>query len=132
MLTITYQDALAALRAAVHERGANYVYRPVDGLDQCVYRTEDNQPSCIVGNALVRLGVPVEDLPSPHGIQKNAKALLGHGPGKLDVPLRGVNATVSAANLFDLVQIEQDGGTTWGKAVELAVLELSRCVNDRD
>lgn len=125
MLTITYQDALAALRAAVEEKGADYVYEKVGtGAVQCVYRTEDNQPSCIVGNVLVRLGVPVEDLPPPTGIQRNAKALLGRSPGQRNAMLRGVAATVSAAALLAVVQWRQDEGESWGEAVELAVLHV--------
>ncbi len=127
MLTITYQDALAALRAAVAEKGEDYVYEKVgadDGINSCVYKTENNEPSCIVGNALVRLGVPIRSLPSPRGLQTNAKALLGYTAYYSRPALRGVRATVFAANLFDSVQVLQDEGMPWGEAVEQGALEI--------
>lgn len=64
---ITYDAVLGAMRAAVTEKGEDYLYRgPLsDKPTVCVYATEvdgELKPSCIVGHVLYRLGVPLESL----------------------------------------------------------------------
>lgn len=116
MLKITYDMAVAALEAAVEEKGADYVYPESEKVDgACQYLNEDGSPSCIVGNALMRLGVtrlPRHGTGSPSAYS----LLVGTGYGPEPVAL----ADERTARLFGRAQNEQDVGTPWGEAVRLA------------
>jgi hypothetical protein len=52
MRTITYEEMDAALAKAVAERGEDYVYEGT-----CIYVSEQDEPQCGVGCALVGLGL---------------------------------------------------------------------------
>lgn len=113
MIEISYDVALKALKDAVAEKGADYVYPVRDDGDRCVY-TVDGKPSCIVGNALVRIGVPVEKLPREEDFQYRAAQ-------QVKELGEGVRVADDAASLFDRAQQWQDGGITWGESVARAV-----------
>lgn len=118
--TITEADFTAAIEKAVADKGADYVYNPDDSRS-CVY-TEDGEPSCIIGTALVNLGFePNPDWDNPMQTDKlledtTADTIL---PYFFDIP---ENVVVAARR----AQVDQDNGSTWGTALEdytLAVAE---------
>lgn len=109
--TITEADFTAAIEKAVADKGADYVYNPRHDRT-CVY-TEDGEPSCIVGTALVNLGFepnPKWDTAPRSGVFEDTAAdtILPHF---FDIPGDVVLAARKA-------QIEQDNGGTWGQALE--------------
>jgi hypothetical protein len=115
MKHITTEDALRALEEAVAEKGEDYVY-PLSNTaaDLCAY-TEFNDrdelvPSCLVGNALHRLGVPLEAM---------AQFNTGHGPKSLAEEL-GLDGDRAAWLAFRDAQAIQDDGGTWGAALAKA------------
>lgn len=109
MKRITYADALRGLNEAVRAKGYDYVYERRSGICWNVF---DGNPDCIVGHALVWLGVPVEWF--AHGCRENDSAcdiragLFADGMFDIDA---------DALDLFSYVQAEQDNGSTWGAAV---------------
>jgi hypothetical protein len=121
MLEITYDMAVAALEAAVEEKGADYVYPESEKVeDTCQYLNEDGSPSCIVGNALMRLGVT--RLPRHGTGSPSAYTLLvatDYGPEPVAL------ADERTARLFEWAQHVQDDGTPWGEAVRLAKEAIS-------
>ena len=100
MKHITTADALRALEEAVAEKGEDYRYDVTDG---CVY-VEGDQPSCIAGNALARLGVPIEDM-----LRFNA----GWGVTSLAREL-DLSIDDRARAALDIAQELQDEGAPWG------------------
>lgn len=120
MIQITYDTALAALKAAVEEKGADYKYEPPladdDGDDVCVY-VHNGAPSCLVGHALHSLGVSLSDL-STHGDRRlnNVHRLL------IELADRGIAVSSAVTeHLFSTVQGAQDSGIPWGEALSTAV-----------
>lgn len=109
--TITEADFTAAIEKAVDDKGADYIYNP-DLTRECTY-TEDGEPSCIVGTALINLGFeanPDWDYP----IQRDgflgdtaADTIL---PYFFDTPQNVVTAARKAQRV-------QDEGGTWGAAL---------------
>lgn len=115
MIPITYEQAVRALRAAVAGKPAGYVYSGrING--HCVYRTESGEPSCIVADALVRLGVGVQNFPDPTAlVQLSASFLLQSlEEGKV------LSVDPRTVGLFAHAQVTQDSGRTWAAAVEYA------------
>jgi hypothetical protein len=107
---ITLSEMRAAIRRAVEERGADFVYpdewkmseRPSTHA-QCQYRRGDGTPACIVGLAMsyLRPDVVLTEFVSAHDV------LGGHATR---------NAIEFAAN----AQACQDDGATWGEALASA------------
>lgn len=122
MQTITYEMALRALNEAVKKNGYGYIDPQAKIGETCqnVRRVVDEdggltdqwEPSCIVGTALVWLGVPVEWFPLNHcycqSIERVAVAL--RVTGVLDL-------TSEALRLLVKVQNYQDQAMNWGAAV---------------
>lgn len=122
MQTIEYDDALRALNQAVADKGYGYVY-PRDERGGHCYNVWEGNPDCIVGHALVWLGVPVEWF---------TKAREGHLWGRENDSAYDVCTTLAVSNMFNLteeardlladVQRLQDEGVPWGEAVTRAHL----------
>jgi hypothetical protein len=135
MLHLDLATAKRLVNEAVAEKGEDYVYP----FNACVYAVEADTmygyvdddgsfqgdavtteacPACIVGVALHKGGVPLEWL--------LANAYNGAAP---DI-LRYGNACglltfdKGVAEWLRIVQGEQDSGTTWGRAVEMADLTM--------
>lgn len=118
MLELTFEKAQELVDAAIAERGEDYVYGKHAG--SCLYVHSDSwfddtrgewvlineRPGCIVGMALVKGGVSMDDL-----IPINTM----DAPTVLD-SLEGVEAERKAVDFLTLVQISQDSGVTWGEA----------------
>lgn len=115
--------ALALLREVVAEGGEDFVYTPVPVVDgdgntreRCRY-VHDGCPSCGVGKALHKAGVPLEMLSSIEG--ERAHTLMYRDGGVQ------VHLTALASRVLDEFQTEQDGRTPWGTALHIATLEFA-------
>lgn len=105
---ITPQQAYDALAAVVEELGPDYVYKKV-GLDaRCLYAF-DGGPSCIVGRALVRLGLPLDVLSELD--DDEYPSIQAQGAVLLTEAVRGV---------FGAAQRSQDLGDTYAQALAQA------------
>ena len=110
--TITEADFTAAIEKAVADKGADYVYNPDSTRGECTY-TEDGEPSCIVGTALINLGfeaTPDWDDPIQRDVvleDTTADTIL---PYFFDIPQNVVTAARKAQRV-------QDEGGTWGVAL---------------
>ena len=122
--TITRENFTKAMREAVAERGADYVY-PVDSVEaretgwrnatpgydsmgdaSCVYALSDGTPACIIGLALYK--IDPELLAHVSDLYDSAQAAFRI----LGVTDRGLMSAARGA------QICQDDGETWGSALE--------------
>ena len=96
----------------------DYKYR--DTHDRCVYVEEDATGqlvgSCIVGKALVDLGIDKEYLRDKRSNTNGIPAAW------VIIDDLGLDAGTIAANWVSVVQQRQDAGATWGGAVEAADL----------
>lgn len=132
-IVVTNEAFSKAMHEAVAERGADYVYpqelkfsKPKDehAENYCLYFDidEPTKPLCIIGAALARLGVTVED------IYNSNKA----HPGTQDVSafqvLLHLNANYDLAQAAADAQWHQDRGRTWGEALARfdSAMELSK------
>jgi hypothetical protein len=100
---VTLDDALTAVRKAVDEKGADYVYGAEH--DFCIYAEQVEgvaQPRCIVGHALAYLGVPLSFLANPELIHITARGL----PGEL--AKIGYRVEPEAIGVLDQAQNVQD------------------------
>ncbi len=105
---INYESMLAALRAAVEERGENYVYPQRGEQDNCFYVWED-KPDCIAGTALHSLGMSLDSLRLNEGIAVDGIAIRING--------EVASMTEKASFLVRRVQQFQDKGRSWGEAL---------------
>jgi hypothetical protein len=128
VITFTEQDALNGLRQAVSGRGASYIYPQ----GTCVYVTDVNgdlEPSCMVGYALVSMGVPMRLIYESFCNRNSFPSLatfLAHS--------HGYDFTPGAIKVFTAAQAVQDKGAcicecctcaakkrgTWGEALAAA------------
>jgi hypothetical protein len=135
-ITITEAKAIELLREVV-EGHEDYVYQKPEGVKVCVYTGRNNEPSCIVGHALAKAGVPLEVL---HAIDFGGAVYVNHwdkdeperttdegeelpnGTGINDSEVlywlgkNDVHIDARARGIFAAAQREQDSGTTWGGA----------------
>lgn len=107
---ITKRRVKNAMEKAVKVKGPDYVYeKHSDG--ECNYLEYDGErpvaPSCLVGHALVYLGIPKSEIAKWEGSNVNGLNLLLDEYG---VPY-AVRLALQAA------QKEQDSGATWGDAL---------------
>jgi hypothetical protein len=123
----TLDQVLVALREVVAENGADYLYASPAGefSDACVYAYRDyetgqGEPSCLVGQVYVRLGIPIElilELDGP--VWDTIDPLEREG---YTFEEEAVNALERAQNIqdksvaFDLAQ----GDYSWGAALRAA------------
>lgn len=115
MQVITYEAALRALNEAVRVKGHDYVDEQAKIGATCmnVVLTDGNWvPSCIVGTALVWLGVPVDWFPANECYSESIHPVSGklRAAGLLDINSQALALFVHAQGL-------QDGKATWGDAV---------------
>lgn len=108
----TAQQALELLEKAVATRGEDYVYpkRPSinnDPTPTCLYAYQ-GKPDCLIGVALSIAGWTIEEL----------VALEDHGVRY--APALAANVSDAARLVFQAAQNVQDGGSTWGAALDNA------------
>jgi len=137
-ITATTDEAFAAaLKAALEERGADYVYPEdkrhvfVEGWSsQCLYFDIENpeEPLCFIGLALSKLGVTATDLQALSPKIKLSSGESGLSMGALGVMERlGFSSKVSWA--AHEAQAEQDRGETWGRAFQVFCEEMGITAN---
>ena len=105
---ITEDQYFEALESAVAERGEGYTY---DGPSGCVYE-HNNQPSCLIGLAVTKLGAPIELL------KEWDECRNVEGSGITDVAPVGMPDKV--VKFYAAAQRAQDDGDTWGEALGAA------------
>jgi hypothetical protein len=115
---LTVPGVLEAMTAAVNARGRDYVYKPPENPDSCLY-VHDGCPSCLIGDTLHRCGVPLEALAEHEGA--SARSLLR------DLEALGlVTCEAGVTSALGAAQLVQDGsngrGRTWGEALDVAVV----------
>lgn len=121
MRTITVEEAVRALNEAVASKGYDYIDPDAASGNSCrnVKYTigGDLVPSCIVGTALVWLGVPVEWFRLRECESHSIYTLSGdlRDTGTLDI-------TEDALEILSVAQGQQDQRQPWGVAVTRAVL----------
>jgi hypothetical protein len=120
-IVLTDTQVLSALRQIAEENPEKVYEAPADMRDDwgsCYYVHRDDQgnesPGCIVGQVLHRLGVPLADL-------KKAETL--GATAAVQRTTEGVSDNV--ANLLRYVQVKQDRGQTWSKAVADALEDFN-------
>lgn len=122
MIEITPDSVIAGLKAIVEDAGEGFVYERVvtdQNGPKCVYVLNE-APSCIVGQFLAKLGVPLERLAvadeANYGAGLPAHILLNNlrEEGVVRITDYSATAALSAA------QESQDGGDTWGAALYAA------------
>lgn len=113
---IGYDDVLRALNEAVKAKGYNHVYAR-HGDEYYCYNVWEGKPDCIVGHALVYLGVPIE------WFEVDNRAIDDVGDVCKSLFLQDTfEFTHTARMMLGQVQSDQDGGMTWGEAVTRAHL----------
>lgn len=130
MLAIGYEDVLGALLSEAAEK-PDYIDPRAQNVSCAYVDPETGCPSCIVGRALARLGVPVELLRSLDSA--------GSGGGSITALeitphlfALGYDVYDDAAVLLNAVQGHQDAGTPWLAAVGLSLGELVAGLIDED
>lgn len=115
------QQAISILREIV-KGNEDFVYTaPADGM-QCLY-VNGAQPSCGVGQALYRLGVPLSQLEllDPEDEADGRRTRNSTPAINLDeIDFLPFTVDVSAAWIFGVFQQKQDTGSTWGEALHSA------------
>lgn len=116
MTFITFDMALEALNAVVGEKGDDYVYE--GGRMSRTYAVYD-APSCIVGNALHRLGVSISTLTEMDRRTIDGAAISSR---KVLEVLEGSGFILDndAVMLLATAQVLQDAEIPWGDAVRMA------------
>lgn len=108
-----------ALVAAVRElaaRDEGFVYKQRDGAGgkKCLYvhRTDEGHlvGGCIVGQAALKVGVPIEKL----------REFDSYNEGAVGSAFTEFSISPEVLNWLTVVQQRQDNGNTWGSAVDTA------------
>jgi hypothetical protein len=126
-ITINRQQAIDLMREVAEGR-EDYVYDSNIGCDY----VRDGAPSCLVGQALHRAGVPVERFAPVEGDAPHSVGVVLER-NELDEPVRrgtfaealGVEMDDGAVRVLSEAQAHQDSGVPWGKAIDVAVAETA-------
>jgi hypothetical protein len=105
---ITGERALDLLCQVVAAVGETFVYRKPAGHDACVY-AHDGAAACLVGHALIAAGARLEDLDRLRDCSIDAVSRVGRLWLEWD-----------AGVVFNVAQLLQDEGATWGAALQAA------------
>lgn len=121
METIDARRALELLIDIVDQYGEDFVYQRVTRFDGevCVY-TDNGQPSCIVGHALVRAGCPDTVL-----------GILNRDMGAMNISSVASEVDDDACRIFSRAQGLQDVGRTWGDALQAAKDEYNQIIEEK-
>lgn len=114
-MTFTQDEFTAAMREAVAERGADYVYpfdnadyrRAVDGdfVSGCRYRTRySHKPACLIGVALSK-------------VAPEFKPVEGASAEAVMCAVLGITGQPGFVYAAGAAQRRQDDGKTWGEAL---------------
>lgn len=115
MLNPTVDEVTQAIEAVVATSGANFVYIKhedyEDGRLKCWY-VWDDEPSCLVGKVLHRLGVSVIHLSEVEHSSVQSASLVLRRRNVIDLPERAVTALLGAQGF-------QDSDNCWGDALKV-------------
>jgi hypothetical protein len=104
--------AIELLREVVAESGEDYRYELIETpYGPVCHYAHDDAPSCLVGHALHRAGVTVEQLAS---LDKHDNHI-----ASVELPAE-VEITDEAQDVFAVAQDTQDDGKPWGVALSVA------------
>jgi hypothetical protein len=138
-MTKTVIDAKTAsdlLHRAVAEKGYEYQdpNSPAAGGTGCEYADDKGNPLCIVGHVLHYAGVNLSDADFTGSVDSiidlpmvpdyDQDKMIPTGANGSLWRNRDVEFTVDAFRLLEKAQLEQDSGTFWGPAVEIAEKEV--------
>lgn len=102
-IKVSEEVVISTLREVAAGR-PDYVYERPEGGSYCLY-VHGDQPGCIVGHVLNRLGVPLAELEKREG------------RGAFVVAAEFLHTTGFAREVLDVAQALQDRGRTWGESV---------------
>lgn len=122
MKTIDLDMLRTTVKAIVAETGEDFIYNPPMGTGgTCVYVWE-GAPSCLLGRALSRLGVPMDTLMACDELHPGAAhgTVFGSWAMKQGLKTAGFELTMSATEWGHWVQMLQDDHVPWGVAVRRA------------
>jgi len=108
-VSIDHHDAIRLLREVVKGK-EDFIYISERG--RCFY-TKGDCPSCLIGYALVRGGVPIEMVKL---LDNNS--ISSEDADAIPMIIKGV--TQEAAHVFNAAQVVQDDDHTWGEALDAA------------
>ncbi|MEV2222668.1 hypothetical protein AB0E01_22650 [Nocardia vinacea] len=121
-MTITIDpDALEQAVRDIAAENPDFVYVAPGDDDTCVYVDENGCPSCIIGQAAARIGVPIATLQSWDSGESGAPSI---NIGSILRDAYGMDD--HRAFWFATVQWRQDKGGRWGMAVSIADAETGR------
>lgn len=100
---------LRTLQDVVDEFGHDYVYPDRESWSAACFYVRDGKPSCLAGQVVHRLGVPLEKLKQFEA--QAITAMVDHVP-----PIQLYEPLV----VLRQAQVVQDRGGTWGQALETA------------
>lgn len=112
------------LREIVDEYGADHVYRKhhnADDFGYCLY-VFNGEPDCIIGKLLVKLGFTVDQLAANEG--EGAPQVFANLYGWDHFDMTNPSSVPDVIMLAYCVQVQQDGGRTWGQAVSDGIQEV--------
>jgi len=112
-------ETLGVLRYVVQQKGPQHVYQRHQEVGYvCLYYDRAaGCPSCLVGHVLEQLGFP----PPPASIEGRAVRTIIDGVALTDFEAYWTEKFTSRAiHLLAVAQDSQDGGETWGEALERA------------
>jgi len=122
MELLDYATAVKLAKAAVAEKGPDFIYTDQNGVTadgryaECSnkHATEDGGwvPGCLVGNMLHRHGVPLDEMPKYGDAFSTLQELNYFGSG--------IRTTEKAEIFMMAAQSNQDNGYTWGEAISAA------------
>ena len=123
-------EVLAAMEEVVNQYGGDFVYTKPANSDVCQYM-HGEQPGCLIGHVLVRLGAQAEVL---RVAEQNFITGQGHGLGVEDFlgilaptwSTLGYSLTEDAVHMLTVAQNLQDCSNTWGRALEAAQEDAGR------
>jgi hypothetical protein len=119
MREVTATEVAEVLEEAVGAKGEDFVYSTPDGRVPCLYLHGD-QPGCLVGDVLLRLGA------DPEGLRETGPVV------DLNWTLLGLRLPVSAIEALQGAQEVQDDKKTWGEARDAFYARLETPVAAQD
>lgn len=120
MIELSLDLVRMAAKAAVAKKGERHVYSNEgfsDSYSDCLY-VHGDQPGCVVGDILHRLGVPLETLRESEG--QLATELLG----RLEASEVIAKVPSNVKDYLQNLQLAQDYNHPWGEALKRAEEEL--------
>lgn len=122
-IRINRARALELLEAVVAETGEDFTYGLPGDDKSCLY-AYDGAPSCMVGRALYKAGVTVDQLSDLDSHDDTGIYELHAGGYEEDESYLGQDANVvlteGALDVFALAQLQQDFGHKYGEVIESA------------